>query len=574
LNELYKSRKIILKSSDEKGFNSFEELEQYFRGNLPIGIQNIKKKFLLIMDSELTEDNLSEIWSDVHKLAGSAGTFGYDKMNRVLKNLDCYLNDAMRDKTPFNEIDTDFIKKSIDKLTELLNGIDSKNINHSLTDFPVLYGKILEKIPLDWDKSILLFYQKDKSYLRDLEIQLLSFGYKVEHLRDIDKLQNKLVKKENYLIVSDIDVIISNPENIIFFNEIKRSISPLKLVFLSEKNDFTTRITAVKAGGDAFFEIPVDVIRLVDKIYCFEESSLKKPDHVLIVDDDLDAISYYAHLFQQNGMITSVATTPSSVLNLLIESTPDLIMIDLFMPGYNGFELAAMIRQHANFVSIPILILSAFDSPGELIKSYNIVGDDYLNKSVDDRYLLNFVKNKIQRSRDLRYLMERDSLTGLLNHTNFNDNLYRELIRASRTGQPLIYAMIDLDYFKDVNDSYGHLVGDTVLKSLAYLLQERLRKTDIIGRYGGEEFGILLTNTTLNNALSVMNEIRERFSLVRHSVGDSGFYVTFSCGIASFFDYGKAEELSGAADQEVYAARSSGRNRICIANSNSVHAEV
>jgi len=249
-------------------------------------------------------------------------------------------------------------------------------------------------------------------------------------------------------------------------------------------------------------------------------------------------------------------------------------MIDLFMPGYNGFELAAMIRQHANFVSIPILILSAFDSPGELIKNYNIVGDDYLNKSVDDTYLLNFVKNKIQRSRDLRYLMERDSLTGLLNHTNFNDNLYRELIRASRTGQSLIYAMIDLDLFKNVNDTYGHLVGDTVLKSLAYMLQERLRKTDIIGRYGGEEFGILLTNTTMKNALCVMNETRERFSLIKHKAGDSGFFVTFSCGIASFPDYGKAEELSGAADNALYAAKSSGRNQVCVAGPKSVPVKV
>ena len=321
----------------------------------------------------------------------------------------------------------------------------------------------------------------------------------------------------------------------------------------------------MKAGGDAFFELPLDVVKLVDKIYCFEESSIKKPDHVLIVDDDVDAIAYYAHLFQQNGMITSVASSPSSVLNLLIESTPDLIMIDLFMPGCNGFELAAMIRQNANFVSIPILILSSFDSPGELLTNYNIVGDDFLNKSIDDSYLLNFVKNKIQRSNDLRYLMERDSLTGLLNHSNFNDNLYREIIRADRTDNQLSYAMIDLDHFKSVNDTYGHLTGDTVLKSLAYLLQERLRKTDVIGRYGGEEFGILLTNTEKEVAATVMNEVRKRFSKIKHSSADSEFYVTFSCGIASFPEYNKAESLTSAADNALYMAKEEGRNCVVVA---------
>ncbi len=266
-------------------------------------------------------------------------------------------------------------------------------------------------------------------------------------------------------------------------------------------------------------------------------------------------------------MITSVASSPSSVLNLLIESTPDMIMIDLFMPGCNGFELAAMIRQNANFVSIPILILSSFDSPGELLTNYNIVGDDFLNKSVDDSYLLNFVKNKILRSKDLRYLMERDSLTGLLNHSNFKDNLYREILRAYRTGSQLSYAMIDLDHFKNVNDTHGHLTGDTVLKSLAYLLQERLRKTDIIGRYGGEEFGVILTNTTPENAAVVMNEIRKRFANIKHRSVNSKFYVTFSCGIASFPEYNKAETITSASDNALYKAKDSGRNCVVIAES-------
>jgi len=156
-----------LKSSDKKDFDSFEELEQYFKENLPIGIENIKKKFLIIMDSELTSDKLYEIRLDVHKLAGSAGTFGYDEMNRILKNLDNYLYEAMNKKIPSNEIDTDLIKKSIDTLCELLSRVDGKTYNHLLTDFPVLHGKILEKIPLDWDKSIFLFFQKEKPYIRD-----------------------------------------------------------------------------------------------------------------------------------------------------------------------------------------------------------------------------------------------------------------------------------------------------------------------------------------------------------------------------------------------------------------------
>ncbi len=559
---------IKLKSTDDENFDSFEELEKYYRKNLPAGVENIRKKISYILDSEITAGKLSDVRMDVHKLAGSVGTFGYTELNKILKSLDNYLYRAVEDNLSSEKIDTKYIKDSMDSLSKLLQ-IDNSTNTRDFTDFPVLHGKIFEKIPLDWNKSILLFSLSDKKYLDEIESQLVSFGYRVNIYNDLDKLQMQLVKKENYLILADIDSVIDNPENIEIFSEIKRNLSPLKIIYLSEKSDFNTRITGVKAGGDAFFELPLDVVKLVDKIYCFEESSIKKPDHVLIVDDDVDAISYYAHLFQQNGMITSVASSPSSVLDLLIESTPDLIMIDLFMPGCNGFELAAMIRQNANFVSIPILILSSFDSPGEFLKNFNIVGDDFLNKSVDDSYLLNFVKNKILRSRDLRYLMERDSLTGLLNHSNFNDSLYREIIRADRTDSQLVYAMIDLDHFKSVNDKYGHLTGDTVLKSLAYLLQKRLRKTDVLGRYGGEEFGILLTNTTKDDAGKVMDEIRKRFSRIKQSSDISEFFVTFSCGIASFPENSKAETLIASADNALYKAKESGRNCVVIADSES-----
>ena len=553
-----------MKSANDKNLDTIEGLEQEYIKKLPREIEKIKKKFSDFFDDNSNKEKLADVRMDVHKLAGTLGTFGYDKMNEIMKEIDTYIYNVLENNMDSGEIDKNYIETSISTLTKLTE--KDKEKSRDYTDFPVLHGKLLEKIPLDWDKSILLFAVKEKSFINEIESQLVSFGYKIQIYNDIDKLQMQLVKKENYLILADIDSVMENPEYMEIFTEIKRILSPLKLIYLSEKNDFQTRITGVKAGGDAFFEIPLDVVKLVDKIYCFEESSIKKPDHVLIVDDDVDAISYYAHLFQQNGMITSVASSPSSVLNLLIESTPDLIMIDLFMPGCNGFELAAMIRQNANFVSIPILIISSFDNPGELLQNYHIVGDDFLNKSVDDSYLLNFVRNKIMRSRDLRYLMERDSLTGLLNHSNFTDNLYREILRAARMNSPLVYAMIDLDHFKNVNDTYGHLTGDTVLKSLAYLLQERLRKTDIIGRYGGEEFGVILSNTTKKHAANVMNEIREKFSAMKHASGDSEFCVTLSCGIAAFPDFEKAEAVTSASDNALYKAKASGRNCVVIAD--------
>ena len=122
--------------------------------------------------------------------------------------------------------------------------------------------------------------------------------------------------------------------------------------------------------------------------------------------------------------------------------------------------------------------------------------------------------------------------------------------------------MIDLDHFKLVNDEHGHMTGDRVLKSLSRLLQDRLRRTDIIGRYGGEEFAVILLNTDVENAHQIMDKIRESFSQIRQISSESDFYVTFSCGIAAFPQIKNASELNAAADQALYKAKETGRNRI------------
>ena len=302
----------------------------------------------------------------------------------------------------------------------------------------------------------------------------------------MDKVLLNANPEKYYLIISDIDSLIGEPGYSSLFANLKKDIGYLKIIFMSERNDFETRLFALRSGGDAFFGLPINTIKLVDKIEFFADNRRIKPDHVLIVDDDIETLSYYAQLFQSNGMITSVTTDPASVFDLIIEAEPDLILIDVFMDGCSGIELASVIRQHEEFVSIPLILYSAYAKPPDIDYLMPLAGDEYINKGIEDAEFLAIVSGKIRRSKSLRYFMERDSLTGLLNHANLNDGFYRELLRSERMRLPLAYAMVDLDNFKHVNDKYGHLIGDTVLKSLACMLMERLRSTDLIGRYGGE----------------------------------------------------------------------------------------
>ena len=336
----------------------------------------------------------------------------------------------------------------------------------------------------------------------------------------------------------------------------------LYVVFISDEDTFELRLKSVRSGGDAFYVLPLDIGQLMDKLELLVNREKENPYHVLIVDDDQEQVAYYALLLQQAGMITSVASDPMKVLSVLVESKPDLILMDIYMPGCSGTELTRLLRQHDAFITIPIVFLTFESSKERQLSAIRQGGDDFLTKPIKAENLISVVKLRAERNRNLRYFMERDSLTGLLNHSNLKEQLHREVMRCQRTALPLSFAMIDADHFKRVNDTYGHLTGDRVLKSLSRILQDRLRRTDILGRYGGEEFGIILLNTDGKQAVEIMDEIRENFSRVLHHAEHKEFSVTFSCGVASFPDIRNASKLSSAADEALYAAKAQGRNRV------------
>ena len=186
--------------------------------------------------------------------------------------------------------------------------------------------------------------------------------------------------------------------------------------------------------------------------------------------------------------------------------------------------------------------------------------EDFLIKPVVPEDLVAAVAIRAERMRTLRSLMARDSLTGLFNHTTTTQLLENAIATAERNDGKLSFAMLDVDHFKLVNDTYGHPVGDQVIRGLAWLLKGRLRSTDLVGRYGGEEFILALPSITPEQALKVINLIREDFSSLPHAHATGALFSTFSAGIASWPDFGSAQALTEAADFALLNAKQHGRN--------------
>ena len=161
--------------------------------------------------------------------------------------------------------------------------------------------------------------------------------------------------------------------------------------------------------------------------------------------------------------------------------------------------------------------------------------------------------------------MERDGLTGLFRHSRIIEQLEVAVRRVERQKGRLAVAMLDIDGFKGVNDEHGHLVGDQVLKALAYLLRQRLRMSDVLGRFGGDEYIVVMPDTDAAAAVEKMEDIRRHFAAIDHDTVHGVFTATLSCGVAEFPAESSSHELVAAADEALYRAKRAGRNQVARA---------
>jgi diguanylate cyclase (GGDEF)-like protein len=339
----------------------------------------------------------------------------------------------------------------------------------------------------------------------------------------------------------------------------------IPIACMSTQSDIESRLAAVRMGCQAYFTRPLNTTSLLDTLDRLTAPSQAEAGRVLIIEDSPSMVAFYAATLSQAGFVCQTVTDPLKCLETLYDHPPELILLDMNMPGASGQEIAKVIRQQDAYLSIPIVFLSAESDVGRQREAMSLGGDEFLQKPIQPEHLISAVKSRVIRYRSLRALMVRDSLTGLLNHTSFKERLRAEVARAKRQNKPLSVAMIDIDHFKNVNDTYGHPAGDRVIKNLSRLLKQRLRGTDIIGRYGGEEFALALPDTPVDIALGVINNLRESFAAIEQHVGASTFCNTFSAGVAQFPPLLDAEALLKAADEALYVSKHGGRNRVTAA---------
>jgi diguanylate cyclase (GGDEF)-like protein len=536
-------------------------LRESYLGQLPAKIKKMEENCAALKEDAGNEITLKDMHMTAHSIAGTSASFGCKAIGKTAKSLETILKTVIEGKAEINDKTLSQISAHIAALYDLIKQPEYGMIENKTSEcFSLSRGTVEE----GKNKTVFLV-EDDPFVLRNLEIQIGHFGYDVKAFERLEDFKKALRETTPSAIIIDIIFLEGGLAGIEAVQDIRKGGKNISIIFISNRSDLEARLQAVRAGGDAYFVKPVSITNLIERLDVLTTYKEVEPYRILIVEDDVELAEFYSTVLEAAGMRTRIVNDPLKALEPLIEFNPDLILMDKYMPGCDGQELAKVIRQTETFFSIPTVFLSSETNIFKQMTAMRMGGDDFLTKPIDPGVLVSSVFIRAERMRTVRSLMEKDSLTGLLNHTKTREQLDIAVERAKRSNSKCSFAMIDIDKFKLINDTYGHPAGDKVILSLARLLQQRMRKIDIVGRYGGEEFAVILSDADAASAFRVLDEIRVMFSKIGHQHEGKEFSATFSCGIAAFPDFKDAVTLCSEADKALYAAKKNGRNRVVIA---------
>ncbi|WP_020209137.1 diguanylate cyclase [Gilvimarinus chinensis] len=533
-----------------------DKLRQEYRARLPPHLKELHRQALQLHD-EYSPEVVIDLYQQLHKLSGSAGSFGLVEFSKQARKLELQLQSWQQQAQPPS---SEAVEKLIAHIAQLVTQIDAPLKNAVRKSLPLATALL----PQD---NLVYLVEDDQALAQELATALESFGYNVRHFSQLRQLEQAYAERRPDFLIVDVWLAGDDrlgPDVVAQLRNNSDEEFPPTIVITS-RTDFDAHLAAVRAGAIGYFTKPLDVPAIVDCLESHLNMQSSAPYRVLIVDDDALLARHYELVLQGAGIIVKAISDPREVLDVMREFHPEVVLLDLNLPGCRGYELAQLIRLKPEWLRVAIAYLSSEQDEQRQLNAIRNGGEDFLAKPISDLRLVSSVTVRAARVRQLSDAIDRDSLTGLLKHSRIKEVAGLELQRAIRENKSVSLAMIDLDHFKRVNDTYGHAVGDKVIRALAHLLRQRLRRTDSVGRYGGEEFVAILPDCDTQAAQLLLNDVRKKFAALNFSAESENFSVTLSAGVCTSTG-NNDEDMLVRADKALYQAKNSGRDRVVAAD--------
>ncbi len=532
---------------------------KYARG-LASKVEELGRDVKQAMEDRKNAGYIESVRQAAHKLVGTAGSYGYEYFSSTMRHIEQTALLMVRNPELANS------KENWEKLhNELSKGLtEAERIAEEAEHPPEGLDDQNSRGPVF---AQVLLVDEDARFLDVVEQLGRQINVAVRKASESWQAINSALMHQ--LDAAIINVKPDNREQSFKLAMDLRSMpgyETLPLAFLSSDATIRPAVEAAHVGASLHLDKPLDVNSLeaaVRHLVAIRQGGRPK---VMVVDDDPDFTDKIAFDLRNDNLLVKTVNDPLRLLDALQEFPPDVMLLDVMMPGMNGFQVCQMLRGMPRWRDLPIVFITAEVNVEARVKAFTSGGDDYLPKPVVTEELLARVRVRLEKSRLLKERSDKDTITGLLLRRAFVEQVNSMLADAERTKTVSSICLMDVDHFKKVNDTYGHMAGDRVLAGFGQLLLRRFRVDDLRGRWGGEEFILAFRREDKETMRAAINRIQEEFSsMIFESDDGSKFQVCFSGGIASYpADGSNLYELLTVADARLYEAKHAGRRRVFI----------
>lgn len=528
-----------------------QRLRASFNQELPSRINRINTLWRIAL-SEHDNEATKECLNILHRLAGSGASFGRREISISAREAEVLLQSYINRPDLLHEIEDQFSTL----ITQLTKQVELPS-DSELVEPP-------EIPPPPSNADYVLLLHDDEKFAGQFKDQLKAFATYVKLVSEVEQFIKVAEEAPPKAMIVDSRLNGDDTAGFAAIEKLKAMLAiECPILVLSNLTDFEAKLKAERVGANAYFVHPVDTAMLMAELERltakFEQTDALR---IMMIDDDDTLAKYYSTVLARAGMLSHTVSNPADACEAIGEFRPDVILIDLYMPVCNGMELANVIRFHPQYLHIPLVFLSTESMLEVQLQAMRTGGDDFLVKPISPQHLVEALRVRAARARRITNLISQDSLTGLLKHAMIKERLKVEYARAQRTGTHFCFAMLDIDLFKHVNDSYGHMMGDKVISTLARILKNRVRAGDSVGRYGGEEFALLLQDCDVDDAREIVESLRNVFAKQPFVHEGDTFHVTLSGGIVCSEDADSSDDMCKLADKALYVAKKNGRNRV------------
>jgi diguanylate cyclase (GGDEF)-like protein len=497
---------------------------------------------------ELDEQLRVDARNAAHSLIGSVGTFGFIRASEAARELELELAEPVAERAPAMSMLVAAVRRELQSEVLVLRGAQRNE-------------------PVD-DQLRIMVVDDDLELCERIAAEAVSR----EMLCDVaaSPREARALCAEHAPAIVLLDLTFP-PDGMTdayaLLSELSAATPPIPVLVLTGTGVFTDRVEAARRGSRAFLPKSMAPAQVLDAVEQFRARDRLQATRVLVVDDEPAVLDAMRALLAGHDLEVSTLADPFQFWETLQEVAPELLILDVDMPGINGPELCRTVRNDPRWNRLAVIFATARTDAATIAEVFDAGADDYIPKPIDGAELINRVANRLERIRLYRAQAETDYLTGLDNRPKATDGLTQLVALADRFAEPLSVAMLDIDNLKLVNDRHGHPVGDSVLRRLGEHLRRDFRGTDVVGRWGGEEFIVGMYGMTRHNGVERLAGTLRRFGQ-EHFTGSRGtFQASFSAGVAEYpLDGPDLAAVSRAADQALYRAKAAGRSRVLEAS--------